>query len=66
MEKPLSIKREDFVEAIVKAVNESGLPPCVCLEVMTKMTEEVAKLAQSHLERDKKLWAEAQKEANDV
>lgn len=62
MEKPLSIKREEFVEALVRAVNDCGLPPCVCLEVMSRMTEEVAKLAQAQLERDKKLWEEGQKD----
>ena len=65
MEKPLSIKREDFVAAVVKAINECGLPPCVCLEVMQKMTEEVERLASSQLQRDKKLWEESRKEATE-
>lgn len=62
MEKPLSLKREDFLATLVKAVNDSGLPACVCLEVMRGMTDEVARLAASQLEKDKAAWEAAKKE----
>lgn len=58
MEKPLSIKREEFLQRIITAVNESDLPPCVALDVMKGVTEEVANLARRQYEADKKAYAE--------
>lgn len=63
MDKPLSLKREDFAAALIKATNESGLPPCVALEVLRGITGEVERLAAQQLENDRIAWEEAQKEA---
>ena len=66
MEKPLSLKREDFVNKMVGAVNECGLPPCVALEVMKAVTAEVEKLAQQQYQKDLAEYEAAEKEEKDA
>jgi len=56
MEKPLSIKREEFIQTLVKAVNDCSLPPCVALEVLKGIVQEVAQVAQNQLEADRAAW----------
>ena len=34
MEKPLTIKLKEVEEQIVKVINESGLPPCLLLNII--------------------------------
>lgn len=56
MEKPLSVKREEFLQAIVKAVNEAELPAFVALEVLKGVTAEAANVAQQQLEAERKAY----------
>ena len=56
MEKPLSVKREEFLQAIVKAVNEAELPAFVALEVLKGITAEAANVAQRQLEAERKAY----------
>ena len=56
MEKPLSVKRDEFCQAIIKAVNESGLPAFVALEVLRGITQEAANAAQRQLEEDRRMY----------
>ena len=65
MEKPLSIKREEFCRGLIELVNGSALPPCVALEVLRGITDSVAALARKQYEQDLKAYAE-QKEAGDA
>ncbi len=65
MEKPLSVKREDFITALVELINASALPSCVALEVMEKITADVANAARQQYELDRTTWEESQKEAED-
>lgn len=69
MEKPLSVKREDFLQAIVKAVNEAELPAFVALEVLKGVTAEVANVAQRQLEAERQAYlnslAEKKEEADE-
>lgn len=65
MEKPLSMKREDFIQALIKTVNECGLPPFAAFEILRDITREAEALARRQLELDKKAWEESQKEAED-
>lgn len=65
MDKPLSLKRRDFLTAVIKAVNESGLPPCVIFEVLRGVTGEVENLAKKQEEADAAEWAKSQKEGED-
>lgn len=71
MEKPLSVKREEFLQAIVKAVNEAELPAFVALEVLKGVTAEAANVAQRQLEAERKAYYDslaekAEKEAKEV
>lgn len=62
MDKPLSLKRRDFLAAIIAAINESNLPPCVAFEVLRGVTVEVENLAKKQEDADAAEWAKAQKE----
>lgn len=62
MEKPLSIKREEFLLSVVNAINDSGLPPFMVCEVMKDITFNVERLAREQLEADKKAYYESLKE----
>lgn len=62
MEKPLSIKREEFLAALVQVINDCGLPPCVCSEVIRGVAADVETVARRQLENDRKAWEAAQKE----
>lgn len=59
MEKPLSVKREEFLQAIVKAVNEAELPAFVALEVLKAVTAEAANVAQQQLEAERRAYYES-------
>jgi len=59
MEKPLSVKREDFLLSVVNAINDSGLPPFMVYEVMKDITSNVERLAREQLEADKKAYYES-------
>lgn len=59
MEKPVSIRIEEFKNTIVKATNESGLPASVLKEVLGGLFQEINQLAIAELERDKKALAES-------
>lgn len=64
MEKPLSVAREDFVNALVELVNNSGLPMFVVLDVLKGATEEVKDAAARQYEQEK-LEYEKLKEENE-
>lgn len=65
MERPLSVAREDFVNALVKLVNESGLPMFVVLDVMKAATEEVKEAAARQYEQDKLEYEKSKEEKKD-
>lgn len=62
MEKPLSVKREDFIKTLVDVINGSDLPSCVAYEILRDITREAEALARRQYEADKKAWEESQKE----
>lgn len=61
MEKPLSIKRDEFLKAIVKAVNEAGLPAFIAFEVLKSVTAEAANAAQKQLEAERAAYYDSLK-----
>lgn len=65
MEKPLSVRREDFIQALIKDINECGLPPFAAFEILRSITQEAEALARRQLEQDRIAWEESQKEADD-
>lgn len=64
MERPLSVAREDFVDALVALINNSGLPMFVVLDVLKGAEAEVKSAAQAQYEQDKKAYEESKNEEN--
>lgn len=61
MDKPITVAREEFIEALVKLVNESGLPMFAVEDVLKNITSEVKMAAQQQYEADKKRYEEEAK-----
>lgn len=51
MDKPLPIVIDDTKQALVKALNESGLPACILAPLVKELYEAVTQAAQAELER---------------
>lgn len=62
MNKPLTIARQEFTQAIVDAVNSAELPMFVVSDILKSALTEVDKLAQAQYEADVKAWKESQDE----
>lgn len=58
MDKPITVAREEFIEALVKLVNESGLPMFAVEDVLKNIAAEVKAAAQQQYEADKKRYEE--------
>lgn len=65
MEKPLSIKREEFVQSLVALINNSGLPVFVAADILSQIANEANRLAHEQLARDKEAWAKEQGDGTD-
>ncbi len=65
MNKPITVAREDFIENLVKIINESELPIFVVRNELSRAYEQLAQIEKAQLEQDKKTWEESQKEAED-
>ena len=59
MEKPITLRREEFVNELVKLVNDSGLPAFVLRDILRDVTVQVDNLARQQYEADKKAFGEA-------
>ena len=57
--KPLTVARNDYMQALCDASNNSGLPAFVMLEVIERMKIQLEQLAQAELERDMKVYQSA-------
>ena len=58
MDKPITVAREEFIEALVKLVNESGLPMFAVEDILKNVAAEVKMAAQQQYEADKKRYEE--------
>jgi len=58
MDKPITVAREEFIEALVKLVNEAGLPMFAVEDVLKNIAAEVKMAAQQQYEADKKRYEE--------
>lgn len=66
MEKPLSIKREEFGQALVNLVNNCGLPAFVCADMLRQITAEAENLAMRQLQNDRAVWEKEQEGKDDA
>lgn len=65
MEKPLSIKREEFVQNLVALINNSGLPVFVAADILSQIASDANQLAREQLAKDKAEWAKEQEDGTD-
>lgn len=56
MEKPISVKRVEFMNMLGQAINLSELPPCIVVDVLQIVLSQVSELARQQLEKDKQEW----------
>ena len=66
MVKPITVARQEFSEALVKLVNESGLPAFVMRQALAQMDNALSQLEQAQLEKDTAEWKSQQKEVDDA
>ena len=66
MNKPITVAREDFAQALIKLTNETPLPAFVKIDVLSGVTKALEPVAMEEYNREKKAWDESQKEEEDV
>ena len=59
MNKPLTIARQEFAQALVELINNSGLPAFIMSDLVNQAKTELDKLANAQYEADVKAWEEA-------
>lgn len=65
MNKPISIAINETKNTMIEAINASGLPPCILLEILNALSSQISALAKSELEKDTKEYIEALKAEQD-
>ncbi len=63
MDKPITIARQEFMDNLVKLINESGLPAFVLTPIMTGMTQKIAELEQQQYESDLEAYTKGEENA---
>ena len=58
MEKPLTVRKDEFVENVLGAAQNSGLPASILLPLLEALRNEFAKLAKQEADDDRKKWQE--------
>lgn len=62
MQKPITVARYDFINAMTDLINNSNLPPFVVESILKDFHSDVKILAQQQLESDMERYKSAQKE----
>lgn len=62
MEKPITIRREEFGQAVAEAINNSGLPAFVIADLLEGMIGSLRQLEAEQARRDLALWEKEQKQ----
>lgn len=65
MEKPLSVKREEFVQNLIALINNSGLPVFVAADILSQIASDANQLAREQLAKDKAAWAKEKEDGTD-
>lgn len=66
MQKPLTLLRNDYMNALANLSNQSGLPAFVMLEVVERMKSQLEKLAEAQLQQDTAAYAKALEKEKDI
>lgn len=59
MEKPIEIILNEMEQEIAAAINKPGLPACITLPVMERLTERLRVMAEMQTQRALEAWNEA-------
>ncbi len=62
MDKPLSIRKEEFEQGLVQLINNSGLPSYIIEPIMKAYSLEVKELCRTQTENERQQYLEALKE----
>ena len=65
MNKPISIAINETKNTMIEAINASGLPACILLEILNSLSSQINTIAKSELEKDTKDYVEALKAEQD-
>ena len=65
MNKPISIAINETKNTMIEAINASGLPACILLEILNSLSSQINTIAKSELEKDTKDYVEALKDEQD-
>lgn len=60
MKKPITIARHDTLDAVVKTLNESGLPAFVQVDILEDVLRELERLERIEYARDLKTYMETE------
>ena len=63
MEKPITVRRTEFMQNMAKAINESKLPAFVVADCLTITLAEINTLASRQLQEDMEEWQRANEES---
>ena len=66
MNKPLTVARQEFLEAVVMLVNKSPLPAFVLAEMLEVALKRVNLVANQEYQQDKAAWEESLKKAEEA
>ena len=56
MDKPITVKREEFISNTISLVNTSGLPAFVMLDILQRVQNELVEEEKKQLNRDMEVW----------
>ena len=56
MQKPITVARQELIERVSSAVNESGLPAFVVADVFRTFIGQLENLQSEQLRRDSEMW----------
>jgi hypothetical protein len=65
MDKPITVMRQEFVNALVGVVNNSGLPAYVMSPILESVTRKVIELEENQYQSDLKAWQDHEKEVEE-
>ena len=65
MQKPITVARRDFIDALNKLVSESGLPAFVLGDIFKDAIMQIQRLENEQYEQEKKAYEESMKEAEE-
>lgn len=62
VDKPISLKRKEYIQAICSITNNCGLPAFVVVDVLDRILIEMRNAADMEIKRDEAMWHKAQQE----